>query len=76
MLSAIRLVFLPGSRMFAAGYRFFRRLVADGRMSIDDLPENLLRDAGLERDGLKRARGEADWLLSNRSSYRPRTRSS
>ena len=46
-----------------------------GRMSIDDLPESLLRDTGLNQDRTITDRREADWLLSNRHSYRPRTRS-
>ncbi|MGX5664895.1 hypothetical protein G6N76_02485 [Rhizobium daejeonense] len=76
MLSAIRTVLLPGNQIFAAIFRSFRHLVDGGRMSIDDLPESLLRDTGLNQDRTITDRREADWLLSNRHSYRPRTRSS
>lgn len=76
MLSAIRLVFLPGSHVFASVYRFFRSLLFVGRMSIEDLPDGLLRDVGLEKDWMIADHREADRLLSNRRPYRPRTRSS
>ncbi|MCJ7993627.1 hypothetical protein J5N58_03250 [Rhizobium cremeum] len=76
MLSAIRLAFSPESQFLAGIQRFLRRLIAGGRMSIDELPEDLLHDLGLERDNLKTDRREADRLLSNAHAYRSTRRSS
>ncbi len=76
MLSAIRFAFSPESQFLAGIQRFLRRLIASGRMSIDELPEDLLHDLGLERDNLKMDRREADRLLSNAHAYRSTRRSS
>lgn len=76
MLSAIRFAFSPESQFLAGIQRFLRRLISGGRMSIDELPEDLLHDLGLERDNLRTDRREADRLLSNARAYRSARRSS